>query len=256
MCTLIILRRPNHEWPIIIGANRDEALARHWLSPARHWPDRPTIVGGLDKEAGGSWLGINDYGLAAAILNRTGTLGTEANKRTRGELVLEALDHADASSAAESLSSINGLAYRPFNMVVADNRDAFWVAHRCAQQSDNVDVQPIPFGLSMLTSWDINDFRSPRIKTYLPVFRKAAEPTPESDNWQSWKDLLASRVHEPEAGPTEAMRIWTETGFGTTSSSLIGLPSMESTNVSPVWDFSDGYPSPSPYYRINLSTEK
>jgi len=256
MCTLIILRRPDHKWPIIIGANRDELLARYWLAPARHWHDRPKVVGGLDKEAGGSWLGINDYGVAAAILNRTGTLGTEANKRTRGELVLEALDHADSSSAAEALSSINGLAYRPFNMVIADNRDAFWVAHRCAQQSNKVDVQPIPFGLSMLTSWDINDFRSPRIKTYLPVFRKSTEPIPESDNWQSWKKLLSSRAHEPAAGPTEAMRIRTETGFGTTSSSLIGLPSIESANVLPVWQFSDGFPTPSPYYRIDLSIRK
>ncbi len=256
MCTLIILRRPEHKWPIIMGANRDELLARQWLCPARHWDDRPTIVGGLDKEAGGSWLGINDYGVTAAILNRTGTLGAEANKRTRGELVLEALDHADASSAAKALSNINGHAYRPFNMVIADNRDAFWVAHRCAQKSHSVEVQPIPIGVSMLTSLDINDLRSPRIKTYLPIFRESAELAPDPDNWQSWKNLLASRAHEPAAGPTEAMRIQTDTGFGTTSSSLIGLPSIESTNVSPVWHFSNGYPTPSPYYRIDLAISK
>ena len=28
MCTLVILRRPEHEWPVIIGANRDEGLAQ------------------------------------------------------------------------------------------------------------------------------------------------------------------------------------------------------------------------------------
>ena len=105
MCTLVILRRPEHEWPVLVGANRDELLQRQWLPPARHWDDRPSILGGLDLEAGGSWLGINDYGVLAGILNRTGSLGPQPNKRSRGELVLEALDHADSSSAAV-LSSV------------------------------------------------------------------------------------------------------------------------------------------------------
>ena len=28
MCTLVILRRPDHRWPVIIGANRDEMIDR------------------------------------------------------------------------------------------------------------------------------------------------------------------------------------------------------------------------------------
>ena len=44
MCTLVILRRPEHRWPIIIGANRDEMIGRPALAPARHWPDRPDVV--------------------------------------------------------------------------------------------------------------------------------------------------------------------------------------------------------------------
>jgi uncharacterized protein with NRDE domain len=64
------------------------------------------LVAGLDVLAGGSWLGINDWGLVAAVLNRHGSLGPEANRRSRGELVLEALDHADAVAAAEALSHL------------------------------------------------------------------------------------------------------------------------------------------------------
>ena len=60
MCTLVILRRPDHPWPVMIGANRDEMIGRPWLPPARHWPDRPEVVAGHDELAGGSWLGIND----------------------------------------------------------------------------------------------------------------------------------------------------------------------------------------------------
>ena len=70
MCTLVILRRPEHLWPVVIGANRDEMIGRPALPPARHWPDRPEVVAGRDLLAGGSWLGVNDWGVAAAILDR------------------------------------------------------------------------------------------------------------------------------------------------------------------------------------------
>lgn len=126
MCTLVLSRRPGHDWPILIAANRDEMAGRPWKAPARHWPDRPEVTAGLDELAQGSWLGMNDHGVVAAILNRVGTLGPAPGKRSRGELVLDALDHADADQAAQALADLDGRAWRPFNMIVADNRDAFW----------------------------------------------------------------------------------------------------------------------------------
>ena len=85
MCTLVILRRPDHRWPVLIGANRDEMIDRPWQPPGRHWPDRPDVVAGLDALAGGSWLGVNDWGVAAAVLNRHGSLGPAPDRRSRGE---------------------------------------------------------------------------------------------------------------------------------------------------------------------------
>src|SRR5258708_28779529 len=118
MCTLIILRRPGHPWPVVIAANRDEMIDCPWLAPARHWPDRPGVVGGLDVLAGGSWLAVNRHGVAAGILNRVGTLGPLAGRRSRGELVLEAVDHAHASIAAAALRQIEPRPYPPFNLIV------------------------------------------------------------------------------------------------------------------------------------------
>ena len=107
MCTLVILRRPEHAWPVVIGANRDEMIGRPAMPPGRHWPDRMEVVAGLDLHAGGSWLGVNDWGVVAAVLNRRGSLGPEAGLRSRGELVLEALDHADAVAAAAALTHLD-----------------------------------------------------------------------------------------------------------------------------------------------------
>ena len=82
MCTLVILRRPDHAWPLLFAANRDEMLERPWRPPARHWPDRPDVVAGRDELAGGTWLGVNDHGVGAAVLNRIGSLGQTTDKRS------------------------------------------------------------------------------------------------------------------------------------------------------------------------------
>ena len=103
MCTLVVLRRT--VGPLGHCCWRPTATscaARPATAPGRHWPDRPHVVAGLD-EAGGTWLGLNDDGLVAAVLNRRGTLGPQPGKRSRGELVLEALDHAEAHHAADAL---------------------------------------------------------------------------------------------------------------------------------------------------------
>ena len=65
MCSIVVLRQSDSEWPIIIGANRDEMIERKSLPPDRHWSEQNHIIGGKDIEAGGTWLAVNDYGLVA-----------------------------------------------------------------------------------------------------------------------------------------------------------------------------------------------
>ncbi len=249
MCTVVILRRPGHAWPVILGANRDEMLNRPWLPPARHWEDRPDIVAGKDDLAGGTWMGVNDTGVVACILNRQGTLGPQAGKRSRGELVLEALDHPDAAGAAEALAEISPRAYRPFNLVIADNRDAWWVS----LADDRVRVKAIPNGVSMFTALERNDPADPRISTYLPRFEAAAVPDPDANDWKGWQDLLGTAGAEGE----RAMSFRLASGFGTSSSSLVALPSAArafgADKTRPVWLFAAGAPESTEYQAVNLS---
>jgi uncharacterized protein with NRDE domain len=223
MCTVVLLRRPGHDWPLILGANRDEMASRPWKPPARHWSDRAEVTAGLDVEAGGSWLGVNDAGVAAAMLNRHGTLGPAKGFRSRGELVLEALDHADAVEAARALKHLAPGSYRPFNMIVADNRDAFWLKHADPTGTFGVTVTPLPEGISMLTAGELDDPEVHRIRRFRPLFAKAKAPDPDRGNYTGWEALLESRETTPEDGPTGAMRFSTETGFGTVSSAIIAL---------------------------------
>lgn len=243
MCTLVMLRRPQAEWPLIVAANRDEMEGRPWKPPGRHWPDRPEVVAGLDELAGGSWLGLNDVGVVAALLNRVGTLGPQAGKRSRGELVLEALDHSDAVDAAEALSHLDGRAYRPFNMVVADNRDAYWIR---ADGSAAVTVFPIAEGLHVLTALELDDPASPRVAAYAPRFRAAPPPDPGTGDWRAWAELMADPGVGPDGEEVAAMCFRRDNGFGTVSSSLIGLPAM-GADTPPVWLFAAGRPDRAEY---------
>jgi uncharacterized protein with NRDE domain len=253
MCTVVFLRRPGHAWPLLVAANRDEMRDRPWRPPARHWSDRPEIVAGIDELAGGTWLGINDHGVVAGILNRPGTLGPAAGLRSRGELPLEALDHADAASAATALQGLNARAWRSFNMFVGDNRDAFWLRSLGDQGDGRVQAMVVPPGLSMLTAHDLNDTESARIRFHLPRFAAAAVPDPEQGEWAAWEALLKSRDAEAEAGPHGAMNIATATGFGTTSSSLIGLPAAAaSVRRKPVWRFGSGHPDSVQFLDVGL----
>jgi hypothetical protein len=259
MCTLVILRRPGHPWPLVLGANRDERGDRPWRPPGRHWPDRPEVVAGMDELAGGSWLGLNDHGVVAGVLNRVGSLGPEAGKRSRGELVLEALDHADAGAAAAALSNLDPAAYRSFNLVIGDNRDAYWLRHPGAEAAGNgaapgaagIEIFELSPGLSMLTARDRNDPTSARIRAHLPRFEAAEPPDPGAGQWRDWQDILGSRAHGADDGPEAAMTVATERGFGTVSSSLIAVPgppqSLRAKPSRAVWLFAPGPPDRTPY---------
>lgn len=257
MCTVVILRRPEDPWPLMMAANRDEMETRPWRRPARHWPDRDNVVAGLDELGGGSWLGLNDDGVVAAVMNRPHSLGPGPGFRSRGELPLEALDHATAEDAADALSHLDPAAYRPFNMVIADATDAFWL-RAAGNEADagggaqRVEVLTIPPGLSMMTSLDLNDLSSPRIARYLAPFQKAVPPNPDAGDWKEWASLMAARAFDPGAGPSGAMTIVTETGFGTVSSSMIALPSRRRFGTKPIFLFTAGRPGENPYESVVL----
>lgn len=259
MCTLILLFRPEHRWPVILGANRDEMRDRPWRAPGRHWPDQPEVVAGLDLLGGGSWLGLNHgTGVVAAILNRRGSLGPELGKRSRGELVLRALTAATAEAAAAELAGIAPADYRSFNLVIADRRAAVWLRHLGPEAEAGPEAHPLPPGLTLLTAGDRNDPSSPRIRRYLPRLEAAPPPDPGAGDWAAWQAILADRGDpggaEPMADPMAAMNLGLPSGFGTVSSSLIALGRKSTAPKGPElrWLFAAGRPDEAPFVPRNL----
>ena len=251
MCTYILRYDPDSDWPFLIAGNRDELRTRPWLPPARHWSDREDVVAGQDTLAGGTWLGVSDTGVVAAILNKKKALGPAPNKRSRGEIVLDALDHADAVDAAKAMADANGDAYRPFNLIVADNRDAFWIAHEGDAQ---VRVKPIEPGVHIISHNDLDT--GLRAETHLA---RASDGVPQGAmkdpaSWQAWVDLLSERA-APDAEYWEAaLNVDVpEWGFGTVSSALIALPTMQDEQAKPVFLFAEGPADQAAYRPVTLS---
>ena len=187
--------------------------------------------------------------MCAGILNRTGALGPAAGKRTRGELVLDALDHADAVAAAMALSDIDGAAYRPFNLVVADSDEAFWLRHDGGRAPV---FHALPEGLSMFTARERNDRESARIRTHLAAFEAAPPPDPERGAWEEWAALLARGTHDSGGDAEAAMCIEPTAGFGTVNASLIALPRPDRVDVRPVWLFAAGPPDRHPFESVEI----
>ena len=70
MCTLIALHRPHPRVPLVVAANRDEYLDRPASGLAIFESGGRRIVAPRDLRAGGTWLGLNDRGMFAALTNR------------------------------------------------------------------------------------------------------------------------------------------------------------------------------------------
>ena len=240
MCTLVVLHRPGHPWPLLLAANRDEMLDRAWDAPAAHWPEQPGVIGGRDHLAGGTWLAINRAGVVASVLNRQGSLGPKLGKRSRGELPLLALAEDSAEGAAAAITRLDAGEWRRFNMVIADRSGAYFVRGLATGAPHAERLAP---GLSMVTARDPNDLTSPRVARHLPRLAAAPAPVPPED-WESWRAILADR-----SGAVESQfNIVPQGGFGTVCSSLIAL----SARGAPVWLFAPGPPDSAGFAPVAL----
>lgn len=126
MCTLIALFRQVPGVPLVVAANRDEFYDRPAEGPALRRTPQGAIVAPRDVRAGGTWLGLNEFGLFAALTNRRGG-EPDLTRRSRGLLVLEALGARSALEAAERIEdrTLRAGTYNPFNLLLADRETAF-----------------------------------------------------------------------------------------------------------------------------------
>ena len=111
---------------LAFAANRDELHTRA-TAKAAWWDDHPTVLGGRDGVAGGSWLAVNRRGWLAAVTN----LPQEAPRRfprSRGDLVSGFLvgDGSAAEFAAQFAD--DSAEFGPCNLLVWDGSELHYAA--------------------------------------------------------------------------------------------------------------------------------
>ncbi|PKO92390.1 MAG: hypothetical protein CVU16_06485 [Betaproteobacteria bacterium HGW-Betaproteobacteria-10] len=129
MCLIVIGWRAHPEYPLVVAANRDEFYTRPTANAAP-WPDAPQVFGGIDLEAGGTWLGITEAGRFAAVTNVR-----EPNMikgiSSRGQLPRDFL--LSDNSAADYASQIDGGQYSGFNLLLGDGASLIYCSNRNGQ---------------------------------------------------------------------------------------------------------------------------
>ncbi len=222
MCTLALYREALAGIPLLVAANRDEFLARPSRDP-EELAELPGVVGGRDLVAGGSWLTLSRSGLVVGVLNRRTDAAPDPRLVSRGVLCLQLATMASAADAAELLRAVPGGRHNPFNILVADRRDAF-VAQNFP---DGTAVRSLDAGTHVLTNLDLNDPTCPRIFRSSRRFAAIAEDFGANIPRVSLVARLAEVLSDhqlptDDRRPTDQLCIHTE-AYGTLSSSILWL---------------------------------
>ncbi len=236
MCVLLVHHRVRADVPVVLLANRDEDYARAFSPPAR-WPGPHGIVAPRDERAGGTWLGVNGRGLVAAITNRP-SARPRGDARSRGLLVRDVLDSADASSARAWLDAhLAETAYEPFNLMVLD-RAAGFVLHHERETSACVPVSP---GVHVLTNHHDLD----------------VAPVPEAGrpcDGEALADLLArlERLAGDRETPLPGEHRICKVGHtrGTVCSAVLAIPADPA--AAPAFRFAAGPPHTTPFASVAM----
>ncbi len=158
MCLLVLAFHSLPDQLIAVAANRDEFYERPCEPPQLIHPS-PGIVAGRDLRAGGTWLGLNEYGVVVGLTNRYDG-GREAGAaRSRGLLCLDALKAPSAREAARMAADAAAAGrFNPFSLLSVDVDEAWFVSNVDAERPTKLHP-----GWYFLANGPLDDPSAPRI---------------------------------------------------------------------------------------------
>lgn len=111
MCTLTIIPQ---QQGLLLTMNRDERRTRH--EAGLH--DAGLLCYPVDGEAKGTWVGVNQYGVAMALLNRYQE-PTREGAISRGHIIVDSLQQGQYDDVLAYMQQLDHSRYNPFDCVVA-----------------------------------------------------------------------------------------------------------------------------------------
>lgn len=151
MCLMVLQYRTVAAAPVLLAANREEYFGRDATVPAIQ-PGKPRVICGIDRQAGGTWLGVNQHGLVVGVTNRVKS-NLPKQPRSRGLLCRDLLNCATAAEAIQvAQDELNSGRYAGANYLCCDRKTAAVV---CG--GDQVTTVPLEPGVHVLSNGDVND---------------------------------------------------------------------------------------------------
>lgn len=174
MCTVTVVP---HGGGVRLLCNRDERRSRPEASPPRmHWLGQHRAIFPIDPAGGGTWIGCNSAGLAAALLNLNVTSRAAAlpAERSRGHIVLSVLRCSSLRDAIATVCALDARAFLPFRVVIAQGRRVVMMASDSASVTRAVE-RPLTAPL-LFTSSSLGDrlVRRPRRRLFRRLVLDAA----------------------------------------------------------------------------------
>jgi uncharacterized protein with NRDE domain len=247
VCLLVVAWRYVGQWPLVVGANRDERTDRPARAVTVLRGEEPRILGGRDEQAGGTWMAVNEYGVVCALTNRPTVDGPDPGKQSRGRLPLIAATARTATEAAVALTAeVTTGAYNPAWLVVADRQSLHYLA---VGPNESSRPQQLDAGLYVLENspLEIQSVKADHVRATLSEAETVGIPL-----WEALPTVLAdhavpspaSGVHRFQDGreriaATLAACVHSE-GYGTRSASLVRVG--EDTGELPEILVADGPP--------------
>lgn len=245
VCTFIVAWQVFPDAPVVVAANRDEALDRP-AHPPGVYAENPRVIAPWDEEAGGTWIGYNDHGVVAAVTNRWLDEDLVA-ERSRGLLVGDALEHESAEDAARLVErSVREFEYDGFNLVLVDRNAALLL-----EWDGSLRVRNLGPGVHIVVNvgadgrYEIPATRSDAGERQAENTRRALEelqPAP-GERSEEWHDRAAATLRDHDYG----FCVHGEE-FGTRSSSLVRVESDGTAS----YRFADGPPCQSEYEPVDV----
>lgn len=233
MCILAIQYQLVNDSPILIAANREEFYDRVSHAPSIQ-SGKPRILCGLDQQAGGTWLGVNQNGMFVAAANRQRSRQPIAT-RSRGVLCRELLRCSTSRQALEQAQEeLSTGKYDGVNFLIADQESA-WAVHG----GDDVNAVELDQGLSIIGSGDVNDPRDERVQL---AYRLLTLQTLDSPvKFLAVASKVFARTPSLPGRPTMIIR---GKDWGTVSSTLISLGKKPRDAI---YQFANGAPDQAKY---------
>ena len=215
MCTLSLIRTSDGGFRIAF--NRDELRVRAPGEPPSIRDRRGLrVVAPRDPDGGGTWIAVNDRGIAAAVLN--GNPPAERRRglpggASRGVIVEAAAAEATLDAALDALSLAAEPVRRPFRAFLTDGRDVVVAAFDPGHRSGAVvidrrdwDGRPMMLGSSGIGDHLVEGPRRAHFEQSVVVERDegddsklVAAQSRFHDSTTPLRDHIAVRMSRPEA---------------------------------------------------------